>query len=360
MPTEQSLRQFAQLAAIGIVVVGCYRVLLPFIPAILFAVVVCISTWPLYERLRRLLRGKSTLAALAMVLLLMVLVIVPSALLAVRLTDNVTAIVEAARALLNRGPITAPVWLREIPIVGAQLDAYWQGLAGGREEAAALLHRLLEPAKDFLLFAGKTIGQSLLQMTFAVFIGFFFFRDGDALVGTLRIGLEKFAGPIGADVLRSIQRTVAGVVNGIFGTALAQALVAWIGFIVAGVPGAFLLGVATFFLSMVPLGPPLIWGGAALWLFNQGNTGWSIFMALWGVLAISSVDNFVKPYLISQGSHLPLLLIALGVFGGVVAFGFIGIFIGPPVLALGLTLVRLWTAAPRAETDAAPATVPRP
>jgi predicted PurR-regulated permease PerM len=360
MPTEQSLRQFAQLAAIGIVVVGCYRVLLPFIPAILFAVVVCISTWPLYERLRRLLRGKSTLAALAMVLLLMVLVIVPSALLAVRLTDNVTTIVEAARTLLNRGPITAPVWLSEIPIVGPPLDEYWQGLAGGGAEAVALLHRLLEPAKDFLLFAGKTIGQSLLQMTFAVFIGFFFFRDGDALVGTLRIGLQKFAGPIGTDVLRSIQRTVAGVVNGIFGTALAQALVAWIGFIVAGVPGAFLLGVATFFLSMVPLGPPLIWGCAALWLFNQGNMGWSVFMALWGVLAISSVDNFVKPYLISHGSHLPLLLIALGVFGGVVAFGFIGIFIGPPVLALGLTLVRLWTAAPPAETEAAPGTLPRP
>ncbi len=360
MPREQSLRQFAQLAAIGIVVVGCYRVLLPFIPAILFAVVVCISTWPLYERLRRVLRGKSTLAALAMVLLLMVLVIVPSALLAVRLTDNVTTIVEAARTLLNRGPITAPVWLREIPIVGTQLDAYWQGLAGGREEAEALLHRLLEPAKDFLLFAGKTIGQSLLQMTFAVFIGFFFFRDGDALVGTLRIGLEKFAGPIGTDVLRSIQRTVAGVVNGIFGTALAQALVAWIGFVIAGVPGAFLLGVATFFLSMVPLGPPLIWGCAALWLFNEGNTGWSIFMALWGVLAISSVDNFVKPYLISHGSHLPLLLIALGVFGGVVAFGFIGIFIGPPVLALGLTLVRLWTAVPSEKTEATPGTVPHP
>jgi predicted PurR-regulated permease PerM len=360
MPTERSLRQFVQLAAIGIVVVGCYQVLLPFIPAILFAVVVCISTWPLYERLRRVLRGKSTLAALAMVLLLMVLVIVPSALLAVRLTDNVTTIVEAARTLLNRGPITAPVWLSEIPIVGTQLDAYWQALAGGREEAVTLIHRLLEPAKDFLLFAGKTIGRSLLQMTFAVFIGFFFFRDGDALVGTLRIGLEKFAGPVGADMLRSIQRTVAGVVNGIFGTALAQALVAWIGFIVAGVPGAFLLGVATFFLSMVPFGPPLIWGCATFWLFNQGNTAWAIFMALWGVLAIGSIDNFVKPYLISQGSRLPLLLIVLGAFGGVSAFGFIGIFIGPPLLALGLTLVRLWMDAPPAETETTPGTVPGP
>jgi len=359
MPTEQRLRQFAQLAALGLVVVGCYLVLLPFIPAILFAVVVCISTWPLYERLRKALRGRSTLAALVMVLLLVVLVIGPSALLAARLTNNVTTIVEAARTLLDNGPIHAPAWLKGIPIVGTQLDDYWQGLAGGREEAVALFHGLLEPAKDFLLAAGKAIGQSLLQMTFAVFIGFFFFRDGDALVETLRIGLERLAGRIGTDVLATIRGTVAGVVHGIFGTALAQALVAGVGFLIAGVPGAFLLAVATFFLSMVPVGPPLIWGGATFWLFNQGNTGWAIFMALWGLFVVSSIDNFVKPYLISLGSGLPLLLIVLGVFGGVVAFGFIGIFIGPPLLALGLTLVRLWTAAPLAVTEG-PATEPPP
>jgi len=353
MPMEQRLRQFVQLAAIAVVIVGCYKVLLPFIPAVLFAVVVCMSTWPLYVRLRRALRGKSTLAALAMVLLLLVLVIGPSALLALSLTDNVTTIVDAAKTLLNRGPIKSPAWLKDIPIVGAQLDGYWQALAAGGEEAMALFERLLEPAKDFLLAAGKAVGQSLLQMTFAVFIGFFFFRDGDVLVQTLRIGLEKLAGSIGAQLLATIQDTVAGVVYGIFGTAAAQALVAWIGFLIAGLPGASVLGAATFFLSMVPIGPPLIWGGAAIWLGSHGSIGWAIFMVLWGILAISSIDNFVKPYLISRGSGLPLLLIVLGLFGGIVAFGFIGIFIGPPLLAVGLILVRLWTEPPLAETTAA-------
>ncbi|MDP2433802.1 MAG: AI-2E family transporter [Pseudomonadota bacterium] len=270
-----------------------------------------------------------------------------------------TTLAEAAGTLLDNGPIHAPAWLKDIPIVGAQLDDYWQGLAGGREEAAALFHGLLEPAKDFLLIAGKAIDQSLLQMTFAIFIGFFFFRDGDALVETLRFGLEKLAGHVGTDMLATIRTTVAGVVHGIFGTALAQALVAWIGFLIAGVPGAFLLAVATFFLSMVPVGPPLVWGGATFWLFNQGDTGWAIFMALWGILVVSSIDNFVKPYLISLGSGFPLLLIILGVFWGVVAFGFIGIFIGPPLLALGLTLVRLWTTAPLPKPEAA-ATEPTP
>jgi predicted PurR-regulated permease PerM len=100
--------------------------------------------------------------------------------------------------------------------------------------------------------------------------------------------------------------------------------------------------VATFFLSVLPIGPPLVWGGAALYLLYQGQMGWAIFMALWGLLAISSIDNLLRPYLISRSSKLPLLLIVLGVMGGLSAFGFIGLFIGPPVLAIGLTLVQLW------------------
>ncbi len=352
MHMEQRLRQFAQLVAIAIVIVGCYQVLLPFIPAILFAVVVCMSTWPLYGRLRGALRGRSALAALVMVLLLIVLVIGPSALLALSLTDNVSAIVDAAKTMLNHGPIPSPAWLKEIPMIGAPLDGYWQELAAGGQEAKALFEKLLEPAKDFLLFAGKAVGRSLLQMSFATFIGFFFFRDGDALVQTLNVGLEKLAGRIGAELLTTIHDTVAGVVHGIFGTAAAQALVAWIGFLIAGVPGASVLGVATFFFSMIPIGPPLIWGGAAIWLASHGFVGWAIFMVLWGIFAISSIDNFLKPYLISRGSGLPLLLIVLGVFGGVVAFGFIGIFIGPPLLAVGLILVRLWTTPALAETAA--------
>ena len=347
MSVEQRILQFVQLAAIAIVVVGCYEIIRPFIPALLFAVVVCMSTWPLYLRLRTLLRGKSALAALLMVLLLLVLVIGPLALLAVNLADNVMVIVDAAKAFLGRGPIEPPAWLKQTPVLGERLDGYWRGLASGGEEAVALL----EPARNFLLGAGKAIGQSLLQMVFAIFVGFFFYRDGEALVQTLRDGLTKLAGGLGEKILTTIHHTVAGVVQGIFGAALAQATAAVIGFLIAGVPGAFLLGAATFFLSIIPIGPPLLWGGASVWLFNQGSYGWAVFMVLWGVFAISSIDNFIRPYLISRGSSLSLLLTTLGVFGGITAFGFIGIFIGPPILAVSLTLVKLWTTIPLEKTD---------
>jgi hypothetical protein len=130
-------------------------------------------------------------------------------------------------------------------------------------------------------------------------------------------------------VADTVSRTVRGVMYGLLGTALAQAAVAAVGFLIAGVPAVALLSVATFLFSLIPVGPPLIWGGATIWLFNQGSTGWAIFMLVWGMFVISGVDNVVKPMLISRGSSLPFILVLLGVMGGVLAFGFVGLFIGP-------------------------------
>lgn len=346
MSVEQRILQFIQLAAIFIVAVICYQVIEPFIPSMLFAVAVCTSTWPLYLRLRKLLWEKSAAAAVLMVLMLVVLVIGPSALLAVNLASSVKALADAATAIQSHGPVQPPPWLKDTPVIGGQLDSYWHELSLGGEEALALLRELLQPAVTFLLSAGKAIGGSLLQMLLAAFIGFFFYRDGEALLHYLRRALTKLAGEPGEKLLASIHHTVASVVQGMFGAALAQAIVAVIGFRIAGVPGAFLLGAATFFLAMLPIGPPLVWGGATVWLVYQGTWGWAVFIFLWGLLGISSIDNVVKPYLISRGSKLSFLLIVMGVFGGVFAFGFIGIFIGPPILALGLAMVRLWTTLP--------------
>ncbi len=341
---EISLRQYAQLAAVTIVVVGCWLVLHPFVPAIMFAAVACGASWPLYLRLRAWMRGRASLAALSMTLLLVVLVIGPSTLLAFSLAGNATALIDAVRDTLDHGPIMPPDWLKNVPLVGTWLDGYWHRLAASREELVALLKSLIDPARALLVGAAKAVGQSVLQLSLAAFVSFFFYRDGEAIVGAIRNVLRRLAGGLGEELLGTSANTVTGVVNGIFGTALAQALVAVIGFLIAGVPAAFVLGTATFILSMVPIGPPLIWGGAAVWLVQQDAIGWAVFMVAWGVLVISSIDNFVKPYLISRSSSLPILLIVFGVFGGIIAFGFIGVFIGPPVLAVGLTLVQFWAA----------------
>ncbi|MCV2422245.1 AI-2E family transporter [Paucibacter sp. DJ2R-2] len=338
------LQQYLQLAALAVVVVGCFQILQPFIPALLFSAVACLSSWPLYARLRRRFGGHETAAALLMTSLLVVLVIGPSSLLALSLADDVTHGVEWLRHMLDAGPVQPPAWLRELPLIGQPLDSYWHRIADSRDEFVALLKSLIEPTKTVLLVAGRAVASSLIQMLFAAFVLFFFYRDGERLVGALRAMLRTLAGDHGEEILETVDHTVTGVVHGIFGTALAQAAVALAGFWIAGVPGALALAAATFFFSMVPVGPPLLWGGATIWLFQQGQTGWAVFMLLWGLLAISSIDNVVKPLLISRHSSLPMLLIVLGVFGGIAAFGFIGVFIGPPMLAVGLTLVQMWTA----------------
>ncbi len=138
--------------------------------------------------------------------------------------------------------------------------------------------------------------------------------------------------------------TVHRVVNGILGTAAAQGVLAMIGLMIAGVPGALGLALLTFALSLIPVGPPLVWIPSTIWLVLQQEYGYTIFMGLWGLFVISGVDNILKPYLISRGGDLPLVVVLLGVFGGLLAFGFMGLFLGPILLAVAYNLIRDWMA----------------
>lgn len=340
---EKRFEHYAWLVAIVILVTGCFLVLKPFLAAMLFAAVICTSTWPLYLGLRRRLKERHTLAALVMTVFLALLIILPLALVAYNLADDVSAFYELAKRAVESGFPEPPGWLSGLPLVGESIDGYWHRIVSDREEMAALAKRLLEPARNFLLSGGILLGHGVLEISLAAFISFFFYRDGEALIQAAKVAMERVTGSIDSNLLGIMDGTVRSVVYGLLGTALAQAFVATIGFVIAGVPAALLLGMATFMLSLIPVGPPLIWGSAAAWLFSQGATGWGIFMLLWGFLVISSVDNVVKPILISRGSNLPFLLVMLGVMGGVLAFGFVGIFIGPTLLAVGFSLAKKWT-----------------
>ena len=143
---------------------------------------------------------------------------------------------------------------------------------------------------------------------------------------------------------------VRGVAYGVVGTAVIQAVVMAIGLVVAGIPGAALLGFVTLLLALSQIGAPLIvvvWGGAAVWLFGQDQQGWGIFLIVWGLI-VSLMDNVVKPWLIGFGVAMPMSLTILGVFGGFVSFGFLGLFIGPTLIAVGFTILEAWRRAPAA------------
>ena len=337
-------KQILQIAIVALLLIGCIAVLMPFIGTLLLAVVICVTSSPMRDALLKLCRGRRNLMAALLCLLLVLLLVLPMALLSGSLADGVELAIAYLRPLLESGlPADVPDWVSEVPLFGSGFADYWHKLIASREEMNELLRQLIAPTRKMALAAVSLFGQGLFQLALVIFFAFFIFRDADTYADAVRTASRKLAGNLGERMFRLADGTVTGVMIGIVGTAAAQALVAMVGFIVAGVPGIVILTVATFFFSMVPvIGATLIWAGAAVWLYEGGQTGWSIFMVLWGMFGISSVDNFLKPILISRTSSLPLLLIVVGVFGGVLVFGFIGLFLGPTLLALGQVLIREW------------------
>ena len=339
-------RNYTRIAIVVLLTLGCLYVLKPFLAAILFAACVVISSWPLYLRLQVAMRGHRTLAALTMTLSLTLLVIIPLSMVAYNLADDVARGFSELRTAIEHRELIPPTWIRELPLVGATVDNYLRELVASREQMIALAQRMLEPARRYLIAGGLMLGTGVVQLSLAAFVSFFFYRDGKALLEVIAVTMRRVMGEGADSVANTVSQTVRGVMYGLLGTALAQAVVAAVGFTIAGVPAVPLLSVMVFISSLIPVGPPLIWGGAAFWLFLQHETGWALFMVIWGTFLISGVDNVVRPMLISRGSSLPFLLTLLGVLGGVIAFGFVGMFIGPTLLAVGYSLMTDWTGTP--------------
>jgi predicted PurR-regulated permease PerM len=346
--------QLARIALVIFLIVGSFLVLQPFLAAILMAAVICVSTLSFYQGLWNRLNRRDTLAAAVMTLLLVVALVVPVAYFSANLVDSATAVIEQMRPRLENPQPYAPQWLRHLPLIGDALGDFWQRMASSHEEFIAWISQYQDPARQLALEGARAVGQGLLQLMLVVVVAFFFYRDGTRLGETLLVIAHNLGDELGIKLLNLSCDTVKAVMVGTFGTAVAQSMVAWLGFVIAGVPAPLLLAAAVFFLSMIPIGPPIVWAGAALWLFNQGEIFWAIFMLVYGTFAISGVDNVVKPILISHSAKLPLLLIILGVLGGAVAFGFVGIFLGPALLALGLKLTQHWVEAQHEKIVKAP------
>lgn len=328
--------------ALAALAVGCLLVLRPFVSSVLWALVLSYSTWPVYQRVRSALRGHATIAAFSMTLLLALVIVLPVTVLGFSLGDSIATIGAGMRRIAAEGLPDPPQWVASLPLVGAWLDGYLSEIAHDSGRLAAELARLLDPIKSFLLSGGLKLGEGLLYLVLSVVLAFFFYRDGDAVSRGLDSALTRIAGERAARLKQIAGGTITSVVYGILGTGLAQATLAAIGLWIAGVPGALLWGALTFFLSVVPVGPPLVWVSATIWLVTQDAIGWAVFMALWGFFGISGIDNIVKPYLISRGSRLPFILTLFGVIGGALTYGVVGVFLGPTLLAVGFRLLQEW------------------
>jgi len=337
------IERIVAVLALTVLIGGSLLVLAPFATALLWGAIVAYSSWYPYTLLTRWFGNRRVPAALVCVLLASIIVLGPF----VYAGASFSAHIDDLTALVDRftmhGLPAMPDWLGSLPFVGSSLKDWWIKVVTADSETVANLRKLIAPVAHALLGAGLSIGAGLGQLALSIVLAFFFYTGGDYAVQWLRAGMHRIAGDRADHLLALAGGTVKSVVYGVLGTAFVQAVLAGIGFWIAGVPGAAILGFVTFFLSVIPVGPPLIWIPAALWLYHTGATGWAIFLVVWGVGVVSMADNIVKPLLISKGTSMPLLWIMLGVLGGALAFGFLGVFIGPTLLAVAFALLRDWT-----------------
>lgn len=340
----------ALLAGLGI---GCLLVLRPFVAAILWAAILVFATWPVFRWFEERLRVRRWVAALLMILLAFVVMVAPLTVVVTDFAGDARRLINAGRELIAAGLPDPPGWLAGLPIVGAMLDEEWRRIGADTSELQVVLAPYAQVLGRWGFDAGVNVGlglaQGVLELALALFIAFFLYRDGDKVAGRVQGGAVRLLGARGDRMFNVASNTVQAVVYGVVGTALIQAMLMLIGLWIAGVPNMLLLAFLTGVTSPLPVGPPFIWLGAAAWLYATKGVGWAIFMIVWGAGLVSMADNVVRPLLISRGGTTPIVVTLLGIIGGVFAFGFLGLFLGPTMLAVGYTLLNEWTT-PRADS----------
>ena len=334
----------AVLILLALLIYGVARVLEPFGMAIAFGGFIAIGTWPL--RAAMVARGmRPGVAATIMLVALLVLILLPAALMAPGLADGISRVTVTARDALADLSETPPAWLVGLPFVGERVGQGWTRLHELRGDLNTLIAPYSGQIARTLVDIGQQAAASLFQVLLALIVATTFWISGDRMAEQLRDVAGRLGGDTGVASIDAAGGAVRGVAWGVVGTGILQAVLMGIGLAIAGVPGAGVLAFLTMIFSISQVLGPLVvvtWVGAAAWLFNQDQTGWAIFMLVWGALPVSGSDNIVRPLLIKRGSAMPLGLIILGVFGGLVAFGFLGLFIGPALLAVAHGLLQAW------------------
>jgi len=325
---------------LGGVAVGCMLVLYPFFSAILWASILAFSTWPVFTSLRTRI-GRAGAAAL-MVLTTAVVVLLPLALVVPSGGHDVGEIQAILQSAIAGGLPPAPGWIANIPVIGATLHDLWASWAHDFSVMVAFFRPYFGIAAEFGLRLLLGLANGVLEFLLALVVAFFIYGSGDTIAAKLQTLLRRIAGERADRLITVTGATVRGVVYGILGTAVVQGLLTVFGLWMAGVPRPLMLGVIGGGLSVLPIGAPFIWIPASLWLLASGNTVAGVFLGLWGGIVISGADSLIRPYFIARGAQLPFLLTMLGVLGGALAFGLLGIFVGPVLLGVGYTLVNEW------------------
>ncbi|WP_227670403.1 AI-2E family transporter [Psychrobacter maritimus] len=339
---EFLIQRLLAITLLVVLFVLCFQVVQFFIVPALWAAILAYVTFPIYNFFHQRVRFSSNFSAAIMTVSITLMIGVPLVVGIFILQQEALSLISNLVYRIKVGYLDVPDSVKDLPIIGQQVkDVLWR--INKNPEGTLEAFRLWVQSH---LYYGKVafdvVFSGLAKLGMALMTLFFFYRDGTSLVRQIRQALRNIIGNRIDGYIDSVGTTTRAVVYGIGLTALAQALLAGIGYYFAGAPSPILLTIVTFIIALIPFGTPFVWGAVSIWLLSQGHTVEGIGLALWGILVISWVDNLIRPIVISGATKIPFIIIFIGVLGGLTAFGFVGLFIGPVVLAIGLAVWREW------------------
>lgn len=333
---DRPLQVFTQLVFYALLVILAGILIRPFWEALAWGLVIAFVTWPTYRKIRGALGGRQTLSAFLMMLLVIAIVALPVTLLLRAAAVEGAHMVESIRAWLASNPL--PALLERYP----QLADIWENALSPLVHDSQRLSNTLSTQVLPWLKAIAGAGTNLFQLVLAFFTLFFFYRNGEGYALKTRAVLRRFLGDDIDRLIYPVRETTRAVFFGVILAALAQGTVAGLGYALFGIPSPVLLGILTGIFALLPFGATVIWVPAAAWLLLQGQLWHGVGLILWGMLAISTIDNLVRPLFISGTTRLPYLQVFFAFLGGLAAFGLLGLFLGPAILSVWMVLWDEW------------------
>jgi predicted PurR-regulated permease PerM len=310
------------------------------------------------EKLRARLGARRRLAIPIMSTALLLVVIVPLMFGVLTIAQNAGDIKIKIKSFDVSALSAPPTWLDRVPLVGEKMSQRWADFGAlSPEEREAKITPCADKALQWFVARAGSSGRMLLDFLLSMIATTILYMNGEAVrEGLLRFA-ARMAGRHGEDVACLAAKTIRGVTLGIIVTALVQAAVGCIGLLIVGIPAAGLLTAVMLILCLAQLGPLLVLGPSVVWLYWSGQAFRGTILLIISIFA-GTIDSVLRPWLIRKGAELSLLLILVGVIGGLIAFGIIGLFLGPVVLATAYTLLKAWvldqSSAENADSSAAP------
>lgn len=312
-------------------------ILQPFLVPGVWAAIAAYMTWPLYARARAWTRRPKLTAALV-TLFFALLIAIPVGWLLLAFATQASVVADRVQAWVAEGALP-PQWVLDTPWLAPRVEELRESPLFGPEATGEWIARYGQTGSQWAVALGGGIARNLLEFLITVVVLFALYLDGERIAGHVRRLAVLLMPSDDPELVDKVGEIVSAVVFGLLGTALAQGVLAGIGFWIFGVPSAVFFGFVTALFSLVPAGPALIWIGACVWLWSQGLVGQTVGMAIWGVLLVSSIDNVLRPLLISGPTRIPFMLVFFGVVGGLASLGLLGLFVGPVLLAVGFGLL---------------------